>query len=511
MTESEYDALTSACDALLLSPDADADRVALAWLHVRNEHPHILEPYLAVFGRQPIRQRARTWLRYRVSAAWVLLQSALRPIDDLVDDSMPFAERADVLFLSHTVSPDVRADAPDFYFGTLADELARRGLTSVTLLHNHYPERDAQLRKALTRGGAAARILMPRWSTVAREWRNLSKARLAGRAVTRNVGANDSAFTSVVARNAAAHAANPATLATRRVGDIVRRMCQRFRPRVLIATWEGHAWERIAFQAARSVDPAIRCIGYQHTTLFERSHALRRALGKLYDADAILTIGDVNRALLVSAPGLCGVPVTVYGSHRRHGQTVSAPNPPSRCLVMPDGIEDECLILFDFALAAARGMPEVRFRLRTHPYLPFDDLARRHPYLKRLPPNVEVSSARDISADFAECTWAVYRGSSASIHAVLMGVRPIYLAREGELPFDPLFALETWRGRIQNVGELRAIIAADRAADASNRRDEWHGARDFCDRYVVAPDPEVVYRLIGDAPARAPTSTDNIS
>ena len=65
MTQSEYDALTRACDALLTSPRASPDTVALDWLHVLSEHPHNLAQYDALFGRESNRARATRGLRHR--------------------------------------------------------------------------------------------------------------------------------------------------------------------------------------------------------------------------------------------------------------------------------------------------------------------------------------------------------------------------------------------------------------------------------------------------------------
>src|SRR5207253_1683821 len=159
----------------------------------------------------------------------------------------------------------------------------------------------------------------------------------------------------------------------------------------------------------------------------------------------------------------------------------------TQCIVIPDGLESECLILFDFALNAARDIPDIRFCLRMHPVLPFAKLARHHPHLKALPRNVYVSDRADIAADFADSAWALYRGSSAIVHGVLMGVRPMYLERPNELSIDPLFAMKGWRQRVDNVAAFRVLLSKDRAAAAPGRQAEWEAARDFCDRYVVSP------------------------
>jgi hypothetical protein len=165
-------------------------------------------------------------------------------------------------------------------------------------------------------------------------------------------------------------------------------------------------------------------------------------------------------------------------------------------LVIPEGLELECLILFDFALAAAAAAPDTEFLLRMHPVLPFEQLARRYRRFRDMPRNVFVSSEPEISTDFARCDWALYRGSSAVVHAVLAGVRPVYVERAGELGIDPLFALRSWRRSIATVEDLGGLVRADRLMCRSRRAAEWEPARAFCDRYIVPAKPHVVRELL---------------
>lgn len=326
------------------------------------------------------------------------------------------------------------------------------------------------------------------------------RARVAASALRQDASAAQTAFQRAVALEAARHATTRSTIASLRLHDAVKRLCARFRPRALIVTWEGHAWERLAFHAARTVDSNVRCIGYQHAVLFPRTHALKRSLGKSYDPDVILTVGEVNRDILRVSHGLRGIPIVTYGSHRRVAvaEQRRGGDASTRCIVIPEGLESECLALFDFALTAAACLPDLQFVLRTHPVFPFDWLARHHSRLRALPSNVRVSDQADISADFSQCDWAIYRGSSAAVHAVLAGVRPVYVEFLGELPIDPLFALGGWRRHVTTVEEFGALVATDRATASEDRHREWEPARAFCDRYVVAPDPDIVRGLLTD-------------
>ncbi len=499
MTEAEYLALTAACDALLCAAPPTPERLAVSWLHVLSEHPNNLSRYKDVFDQPGQLAVGKRDIWHSAGVAELLARSLWSPETDPAAGS-EFPAQLDVLFVSHLVSAQAGSESADFYYGRLPEELASRGLSSLVALQNHVPNKGRILRERLTRGGATSRIVLPRWSTLSQESRMYRRARVAASALRQDASAAQTAFQRAVALEAARHAATRSTIASLRLHDAVKRLCARFRPRAVIVTWEGHAWERLAFHAARTVDPNVRCIGYQHTILFPRTHALKRSLGKSYDPDVILTVGEVNRDVLRVSHGLRGIPIVTYGSHRRatvveqrRGGDASA-----RCIVIPEGLESECLALFDFALTAAACLPNLQYVLRAHPVLPFDWLARRHSRLRALPSNVRVSDQADISADFAQCDWAIYRGSSAAVHAVLAGVRPVYVEFPGELPIDPLFALGGWRRHVTTVEEFGALVAADRAATSEDRHREWEPARAFCDRYVVAPDPDIVRGLLTD-------------
>jgi hypothetical protein len=86
------------------------------------------------------------------------------------------------------------------------------------------------------------------------------------------------------------------------------------------------------------------------------------------------------------------------------------------------------------------------------------------------------------------------------VHAVLAGARPIYLEQQpAELRIDPMFALHGWRRHVATPADFRSVITADRASAPEDRKREWEPARAFCDRYVVAPDYDVVRRLLNAA------------
>lgn len=500
--EADFAALTDACDALLSAHTSTVDRVASPWLHVLSEHPNNLDQYANVLAASlspPVQSSpVRRAIRFAGKLLrWIMAPAFNRELDrELEARQLP--ERVDALIISHLVSADADPLSTDFYFGSLPEKLAAQGLSCLVVLHDHVQRAGVRRRFAWRAGSPrSAPLLFPRRLSFGAESRLVRRARTAAKCL-RDEDRTATQSRGIVAAEAARRASSPSAIATLRIHEAIRLICERTKPRALIVTWEGHAWERIAFHAARSVDLSVQCIGYQHTVLFPRSHAVKRALGGNYDPDVLLTLGEITRERILRTGNLSATQVVVYGSHRRAPS--SDVRPPdftrSRCLVIPEGLERECVRLFKFAIEAAVRIPEMTFVFRTHPVLPMSRLLSDHPFLRTLPSNVEVSREAHIALDFSRCSWALYRGSSAVIHATLAGIRPVYVDAPNELAFDPLFALRHWRRSVSSADEFAGLLADDIIGDAVEQRSEWEFAREFCDRYVMEPQFAVVAGIL---------------
>jgi len=278
----------------------------------------------------------------------------------------------------------------------------------------------------------------------------------------------------------------------------VANICQAVNPKIVITTYEGTVAERLIWHAARTATRRPLCVGYQHAMVLERAHAIRRpvaAPGIDCDPDVVLTLGEIPHAALAASAGLESVRFIEYGSHRRAALPM-LPQPehrPRRCLVLPDASDQECATLFDFALDCARHSPNISFALRPHPMVDTRLLLRRHPVLQKLPVNVSLSVDKPLEQEFAQTRYCLYRGSSAAMHAVRARIKPYYLARPGELPFDCLFELADWRETVTSPEELlNRMRLADQFTDsaAASR------AASICERFVSPVRPAALNELL---------------
>jgi hypothetical protein len=475
----------------------------LPLLHVRIEHPALLSQYAVQIsanhqdvGQDLAAVRAATI----VTRATRALRRALRrqrELKDLALERRDSAATVDVLIVSRASSLGALARADDFYFGPLQRMLNERGVSAWVAMVDHTgakPPAGATALRELPPG----RSLLPCQVTLNTEltlWRRCLSAR---RALLSSVGAMRDRLERQLATCAAQQLLSGAALANLRLHDAVFRLCRALRPRVVITTYEGDASERIIWHAARTGSAAL-CVGYQHTTLLPRAHAIRRAVcapGIACDPDVILTLGETTHAALAASRELGPVGLLTYGSHRRP-QIVTPQQSgqrAARCLVLPDAHASEGAALFEFALVCAREMPEITFVLRPHPSSVYARAATSALPLHELPSNVEISRAATFEAECLRARFCLYRGSSAVMYAVLAGVKPFYLARSGELPFDPLSGLTVWRETVTSPRDLAVGMTCQADALALER------AQGFCARYVAPLQPQAIDALLAIAP-----------
>lgn len=495
MNEEEYRQICEASDSILLSPDSTLERIAIPWLHVLNEHPHNLLQYAYLFEGHHYRFRLSF---VKAKEILSLVKAFLKPITSSWQSELP--PKIDVLIISHLLNSSQLNSKEDFYFGGIPEALVAKDIVTVVALRDHagirHPDPDRSWPKTM-----APRILLSETLGGFDELRLNQRLRKEGGRLRLAASRSPSIFVARLYKAAARQAVGPAAMSTLRLYVQIQELVKSSRPTSIVVTYEGHSWERIVFAAARSVDPAIRCIGYHHTILFPQQHAISRALGYPYDPDIVFTAGNITKNILNKTSGLSGIPVVAVGTHRQENiqsqfsKKISANNVPA-CLVIPDGTMEEFLLIFDFALKAALKLPAITFIIRMHPVMQISKVMDREGRLRSLPENVQISD-KTISEDFNRCRWALYRGSGAAIHAVSATLRPFYFkpAHE-ELCIDPLHAMKTWRQTVETVDNLEALMDSDLHCGIEFLEEEWLPARDFCLRFFSPLDVEKFYHSL---------------
>ena len=488
MTERQYSELCSICDQLLLVPEPTVSRLAIAWLHVLNEHPSNVEKYSGMIAGLPPKRGVAIksvliqlwqWMRGRKSGG--AASEAATPVD--------------VLFISHLLNEAQVGATEDFYFGSAPEALREKGATACVALLNHT-KLEATGLDARWPVEMAQRIVLPHSLCFWQEFGLRRKMAAEARSLSPGGGGGHTEMDDKIRTEARRQTLSISALSTLRLYYQILDLVTRLRPKAIIVTFEGHAWERLAFAAARQALPNVICVGYHHTILFPRQHAALRPLGERFDPNAILTAGIINEKRFREAYTSQAINVATMGIHRRQNKTVGRdPASSHSCLVIPDGIISEVVFLFDFALEAARQAPEISFVLRLHPMITRSELTKRYPRFGNLPLNL-IFSNLTIQEDFKRTRCALYRGSNAAIYAVIEGLRPYYVSREKEMAIDCLHQLPNFKKIVMTPAEFIRVVKDDFAQNHLTFKRESAEAIDYCQNYLMPLNLNVMFDIL---------------
>jgi hypothetical protein len=441
----------SLCDALLKHPRAHESWLASPFLHVMSAHPvHFSRYYVLLDGNADM----QSTLTPRIIST---LRRTRRLVRSLAPSPMPARGHRDALLVGGLVNPEHLESEKDFYFGSIQAALAERGVSTLLLLRNQTGLSTRRLGVRAWREGRAARAMLPDVVSLSDELTLASRAKAGRKAMGEMVAEAEDPLDASVRTAAMREIVSPSTIANLTLEKQIEDICRDTGARLVLAMYEGHAWERCVWRGARRADDGIICAGYQHTILREHSYAIRRRVGGGADPGLVLCVGEITEKELASEPRLAGTSFDVLGTHRREVNLPVAAEPGRKpvCLVLPEGIADEAADLFTVAAQAAKAAPHIRFIFRSHPILPFERVANECQGLRSLPANVEISSRAVLADDLRRSGWLLYRGSSTVLYGILLGLRPIYLERPGELSIDPLYRMPgNWKGIAQTAEQL---------------------------------------------------------
>ncbi len=497
MNEEQYRSLCEACDRILLAPDSTDERVAIPWLHVVREHPVFLGNYTEVLNSaKSIKAIGRKWLRIlRNRARWLLqLVRAARSARQLWFGSKELPGRIDVLFVSHLVNESHAGRAEDFYFGEVPSDLVAQGHSVVITLIN-YSRKPAEYLADKWKLSLVPRIILPGSLRILDEVAIRIRLKKESLSLKKLAEKEPPGLVRRVLVRASEESLSGGAHLNLRMAKQIGALVAKLQPKVFVVTHEGHAWERLAFAAARSAHPNVLCIGYQHAAVFRLQHAIRRCLAPKYNPDQILTAGEVSSAQLKSSPGLEGIPISVLGSNRSLKGNTTNPEHQTHtdrgdhsavqvCLVLPEGIPSECHLMFEFSILCAMANPEIQFIWRLHPLVTFESLKAKNPKLRNYPGNIILSKAT-LGEDIARSHWVLYRGTTAIVQAVVAGLRPIYLQSPDELTIDPLYELDILRVSVKSVSEFHRAILPNLETSNVQLESDFEQARKYCETFFT--------------------------
>jgi len=502
LNEQQYLALCKICDSILMRHDSTPERVAIGWLHIIREHPVFLSQYKDLFKSEKAFKVfvRRVLLVLRGKLSWYF-----QVVKAIFSDGRPWfgAEQLcghiDVLFVSHLINPGQGGQEADFYFGEMPEKLNESGYSVLVSLINHTDQPSSDFKNKWD-NCVVPRVILAKTLGLKGEIANHQRLKKEASLITKITNTKVSDLSKHVMKRASVEALASGTHSNLRIASQLNSLVTRYKPKILVITHEGHAWERLAFFAAHHADNGVKCFGYQHAVMFRLQHAIKRNLASEYNPDHILTSGSIGKEVLHSAQQCNNIPVSVIGSNRTSAANPNIPESKSKinkatCLVIPEGILSECNLLFEYSLDCAKAVPHIQFIWRLHPVIDIKSLLDQNPKFKKLPTNIVLSTA-SLEQDIMNSQWALYRGSTAVISALGYGLRPIYYECDNELPIDPLYDLKSWRMHVKTVKGFMLIVQNDLKNDMNYNTEDYLIAKEHCDKYYMPPDMQLLLEII---------------
>jgi hypothetical protein len=454
--EKEYHRLCKTCDKILLSNQAIKPIIANTWLHILREHPDFLRNYQSLFQSlsqyQLIKQNLLTLVRFTTVSFVRLFQSIGNRKFWHTSNNV---KQSDFLFISHLTNRKFIGQSNDFYFHDLPSQLMAKNISVNIALINHIKlSNDGELTP--WKYNPIAHIVLNSTLTLLDELK-LYYEQLKSITILNKI-CNQLCISRTFKQKALIHTMSFDTANVLRISKQIALLTLKTKPKYIVLTYEGHAWERLVFYEARKIDPNIKCIGYQHAAISHYQHAIKRDLSASYNPDIILTAGIIAKKQLDEAPHLLNTSIMCLGSPKSQNLKLQNIIKLSTCLVIPEGIISECLLLFKFSLLCAKAMPNYQFIWRLHPLLDFDMLQKYSDIFYNLPDNIQLSE-RSIKADIEQCDSVLYRGSTAVINAINAGLRPIYYRQNDEMSIDPIYQHVASKSIVRSVDDFMDVVS----------------------------------------------------
>lgn len=460
----KYTEICNYCDWLLNEEDSSVQRVSISWLHVIREHPIILSRYEPLFTNLNTLQNIKRWVTTVINYLRILYnwaQSIINNSNNVELGDFESDAPIDYLFVSHLIEGSHLNRESDFYFGNIISSLETENLKTVSLLFNHTKISNNELRKRYS--SSYRRVFLSNFLSFREEialffqlMRELKVLK------TRSGKFKTNSLQAKLIKESSRQCMSNSSFDNLRRYYQFKELIAKYNPKNIITTFEGHAWERMLFRAAKEHSVSVQCMGYQHTSLFGLQHSVLRKLNAVYNPDVILTTGLASKKRFENSNIGVDKPIVILGSSRGKDLVLSgetANGGENSCFVIPEGFDSECIILFRFSIHCSRLAPEINFIFKLHPIMSRESFVRKYPEFRKLPGNVRWASD-NLQSDFSECRWALYRGTTMIVQACYAGLIPLYFqSRPDEMSIDLLDEVSEYKMTLTNADDFLKSIS----------------------------------------------------
>ena len=237
------------------------------------------------------------------------------------------------------------------------------------------------------------------------------------------------------------------------------KLIKKFKPKIVIITFENHAWERFLIHKIKQIDKKIIIAGYQFTTFTKNQFSEKIILKKNFNPDYIFASGSSSFNCFKKTIGN-KIKLINFGSPR-DSTVVLHKNKKitNNFLLVPESPISEVNDFFLKSLELASHNLDCKFTLRLHPMSKSIELTN---YIQKKIKNIEniELSNQNLKDDFKNNSYLIYRSSSLSIEGAVSGLIPLYL-QSNNYNLDPFFEINKFF-KFRSNEEFKKIISLNK-------------------------------------------------
>ena len=434
---------------ILLSNSINNFKYNIPFLFINREHPVFFSRYISKENH-----KLKFFLRNLYHVFYKLFCS-LSPRNIKSDfDSLP--KKVDFLFVSHLTNVNQIKNLDDQYFGNVINDLVEKNFKCLVIYINHTNYKKQYL---INKTKSLNKFIIPKNANFLSEIQFLFNSYKGYTNLKVFKENNNEIF-----KQLKYEIFSIDTIGVLRFKFFYNKILNKINPSFVVSTFEGHAYERQVFHNSKLFNPRIINFAYQHSIISKYVNTLSLKLNdNSYNPDVILCSGKSSFNFFKNFSNFKNLPVHVLGSKNySESDPKEFDNSIKRnsCLILPEGIYSECLVLLDFAVSSAKLNTSISFIFRLHPIVNLEKLKSLYKMNDDYPSNLIFSKSLFIE-DINASSWVLYRGSSAVFKAIEHGLIPIYLSKEHELDIDSLHDLKIGKHSVLTPLELNSIIDKD--------------------------------------------------
>ncbi len=436
----------------LIKNDKNSYLMGVNWAQIIRYHPEYFKDYELVFKKNFFLLFVS--LKFLKFICLIILK-LIKSIFKTQDYKYKKKDLLDVVIISHFINKNHLSLDSDFYFGELPKKLSEDNIKINIVLNNHT--------------NISPQIIEKKWlnSKVERNvffhclnFRDELGVIINGFKIFFNTLLKTNTSGYIIDRVRyliSVEAISPASLNAERLARQLEIFVKKTKPRVIIFTFEGHAWERLVIKKVKNLNIGVLCVGYVHTMAFPNQYASITSYQNEFMPDCIMVAGNETKNIFEKNLSN-SIPIRVLGSHKKINTIQKFDKKKNiRILILPEGFKSETNLLFNFGLRLANQSRNMYIRIRLHP-----SMINMIDYYTNLIKEKKINNIKistfTIGNDIRWSSHALYRGSTSIIEAVSAGVMPIYYNLKNELAIDPLFRKQDRSYYVSSVTDVILIL-----------------------------------------------------